>query len=76
MYAWWAEVVVESSGRAITPPSWCIGLRYGFIMFIMSEVMFFVSVVLERFLNMPCIPWAPKAPAIDGVWPPVWYRNV
>ena len=40
MYAWWAEVVAESHSGDHTPVV-RIGLRYGFILFIMSEVMFF-----------------------------------
>ena len=40
MYAWWADVVRESHVGDHTPVV-RIGLRYGFILFIMSEVMFF-----------------------------------
>ena len=40
MFAWWAEVVTESHVGDHTPVV-RIGLRYGFILFIMSEVMFF-----------------------------------
>lgn len=39
MYAWWAETIVESDTDQT--PVVAIGLRYGFILFIMSEVMFF-----------------------------------
>ncbi|MEM6340417.1 MAG: cytochrome c oxidase subunit 3, partial [Pseudomonadota bacterium] len=42
MFAWWAEVVKESSIGDHTPVV-RIGLRYGFILFIMSEVMFFAA---------------------------------
>jgi len=42
MFAWWAEVVAESRGGDHTPVV-RIGLRYGVIMFIMSEVMFFAA---------------------------------
>jgi len=42
MYGWWADVVVES-GQGDHTPVVRIGLKYGFIMFIMSEVMFFVA---------------------------------
>lgn len=42
MYAWWAEVVEESQIGDHTPVV-RIGLRYGFILFIMSEVMFFAA---------------------------------
>jgi cytochrome c oxidase subunit III len=42
MFAWWSEVVAESQIGDHTPVV-RIGLRYGFIMFIMSEVMFFAA---------------------------------
>ncbi len=42
MFAWWSEVVAESQVGDHTPVV-RIGLRYGFIMFIMSEVMFFAA---------------------------------
>ncbi|MEL6838011.1 MAG: cytochrome c oxidase subunit 3 [Pseudomonadota bacterium] len=42
MFAWWADVVAESNVGDHTPVV-RIGLRYGFIMFIMSEVMFFAA---------------------------------
>ena len=40
MYAWWSDVVDESHVGDHTPVVQ-IGLRYGFILFIMSEIMFF-----------------------------------
>ena len=42
MFAWWSDVVAESQAGDHTPVV-RIGLRYGFIMFIMSEVMFFAA---------------------------------
>ena len=42
MFGWWADVVSESNSGDHTPVV-RIGLRYGFIMFIMSEVMFFAA---------------------------------
>ncbi|MGG7568353.1 cytochrome c oxidase subunit 3 [Rhodovulum sp. DZ06] len=42
MYAWWADVVRESRAGDHTPVVQ-IGLRYGVILFITSEVMFFVA---------------------------------
>ena len=42
MYAWWSDVVAESRVGDHTPAV-RIGLRYGVIMFIMSEVMFFAA---------------------------------
>jgi len=42
MFGWWTEVVTESHVGDHTPVV-VIGLRYGFILFIMSEVMFFAA---------------------------------
>jgi cytochrome c oxidase subunit III len=42
MFGWWADVVKESQKGDHTPVVQ-IGLRYGMIMFIASEVMFFVA---------------------------------
>lgn len=43
MYAWWADVVAEGEAGIDHTPVVRIGLRYGFILFIMSEVMFFAA---------------------------------
>jgi cytochrome c oxidase subunit 3 len=40
MFAWWSDVVAESRQGDHTPAV-RLGLKYGFILFIMSEVMFF-----------------------------------
>jgi cytochrome c oxidase subunit 3 len=42
MFAWWSDVVIESKDGDHTPVVQ-IGLRYGVIMFITSEVMFFLA---------------------------------
>jgi len=42
MFGWWSEVVKEANGGDHTPVV-AIGLRYGMILFIASEVMFFVA---------------------------------
>ena len=42
MFGWWSEVVFESKDGDHTPVVQ-IGLRYGVIMFITSEVMFFLA---------------------------------
>ncbi|MFT5066028.1 MAG: cytochrome c oxidase subunit 3 [Yoonia sp.] len=71
MYAWWADVVVESHSGDHTPAV-RIGLRYGFIMFIMSEVMFFAA-WFWSFFKHAMYPMNPDgtSPMVDGVWPPV-----
>ena len=42
MYCWWSDVVKEANAGDHTPVV-SIGLRYGMILFIASEVMFFVA---------------------------------
>ena len=42
MFGWWSDVIKESKAGDHTPVV-SIGLRYGMIMFIASEVMFFVA---------------------------------
>ncbi|MEO0484834.1 MAG: cytochrome c oxidase subunit 3 [Pseudomonadota bacterium] len=69
MYAWWAETVAENHVGDHTPVV-LIGLRYGFIMFIMSEIMFFAAWFWGFFKNA-LYPMGPLSPAVDGVWPPV-----
>lgn len=68
MYAWWAEVVTEADVGDHTPVV-MIGLRYGVIMFIMSEIMFFVAWFWVFFKNA-LYPMTEGSPYIDGPWPP------
>ena len=65
MFGWWADVVAESQVGDHTPVV-RIGLRYGFILFIMSEVMFFAAWFKHAMYRR-----GPLSPAVDGVWPPV-----
>ena len=75
MFAWWAEVVKESNIGDHTPVV-SIGLRYGVIMFIASEVMFFSAWFWSFFKHAiyPMADVATKTTATaygaDGVWPP------
>ncbi len=69
MFGWWSETVAENHAGDHTPVV-RIGLRYGFIMFIMSEVMFFVAWFWSFFKNA-LYPMGPQSPAVDGVWPPL-----
>jgi len=68
MYAWWADVVGESEVGDHTAVV-RIGLRYGVIMFIMSEVMFFAA-WFWSFFKHAMYPMGPMSPLVDGVWPP------
>ncbi|MEL7254759.1 MAG: cytochrome c oxidase subunit 3 [Pseudomonadota bacterium] len=68
MYGWWGETIRENIAGDHTPVV-RIGLRYGFIMFIMSEVMFFAA-WFWTFFKHALYPMSPDSPAVDGVWPP------
>ena len=65
MFAWWSEVVAESNVGDHTPVV-RIGLRYGFILFIMSEVMFFAAWFWSFFKHA----MYPMATFSEGQWPP------
>jgi cytochrome c oxidase subunit 3 len=68
MFGWWADVVNEGEAGDHTSVV-RIGLRYGFILFIMSEVMFFAA-WFWSFFKHAMYPMGPLSPAVDGVWPP------
>ena len=62
MYGWWRDVVREARAEKGYNPVVQLGLRYGVILFIISEVMFFVAFFWAYFDNS----LFPKG----GVWPP------
>jgi cytochrome c oxidase subunit 3 len=64
MVAWWRDVVKESRADDHTPVVQ-LGLRYGMVLFIASEVMFFVAWFWAYFHN-----FFDPAPQVGGVWPP------
>ncbi len=68
MFSWWSEMVEEGEQGDHTAVV-RIGLRYGFIFFIMSEVMFFVA-WFWSFFKHAMYPMGPLSPAVDGQWPP------
>lgn len=68
MFGWWSDVVAEGEVGDHTPVV-RIGLRYGFILFIMSEVMFF-SAWFWSFFKHAMYPMTEGSPLVDGVWPP------
>ncbi len=68
MYAWWADVIAEAQGGDHTPVV-AIGLRYGFMMFIMSEVMFFAA-WFWSFFKHAMYPGSPVLPDAFQTWPP------
>jgi len=77
MFVWWSDVVREGEGGVDHTPVVRIGLRMGFILFIMSEVMFF-SAWFWTFFKHAIFPAVEDLSvetvatwhAADGVWPP------
>ena len=62
MFMWWRDVIREAEFQGHHTPIVQIGMRYGMMLFIASEVMFFVAFF-----------WAFFASAlfpVGGVWPP------
>ncbi len=65
MFVWWRDVVREATFQGFHTPVVQLGLRYGMLLFIASEVMFFVA-WFWAFFNASLYPTA----QIGGVWPP------
>ena len=65
MFGWWSDVIAESREGDHTPVV-KIGLRYGFIFFIMSEVMFFAAWFWSFFKHA----LYPMTTFSEGQWPP------
>jgi cytochrome c oxidase subunit 3 len=66
MFSWWSDVIREAHGGDHTPVVQ-LHLRYGMILFIASEVMFFVAWFWAWF-DAALFPSA--VDAVGGVWPP------
>ncbi len=66
MFLWWRDVIREGEYEGDHTPVVQIGLRYGMVLFIASEVMFFVA-WFWAFFNASLAP----TEQIGGVWPPV-----
>ncbi len=65
MYVWWRDVVREGEFQGHHSPVVQIGLRYGMVLFIISEVMFFVAWFWAYF-NSSLFP----TPQVGNIWPP------
>nr|YP_010981235.1 cytochrome c oxidase subunit III [Mylabris sibirica]WOE90365.1 cytochrome c oxidase subunit III [Mylabris sibirica] len=65
MYQWWRDISREGTFQGLHTMNVTIGLRWGMILFITSEVFFFISFFWGFFHNS-------LAPAIDigMIWPP------
>jgi cytochrome c oxidase subunit 3 len=65
MIGWWRDVIREGEHRHDHTPVVQLGLRYGMILFIASEVMFFLGWFWAYFHNA-----FDPAQIVGGVWPP------
>ena len=66
MFSWWADVIREAHGGDHTPIVQ-LHLRYGMILFIASEVMFFVAWFWAFFASSL---FPSTVEAVGGTWPP------
>ena len=62
MFMWWRDIIREAEYQGHHTPIVQIGMRYGMMLFIASEVMFFVA-FFWAFFDRAFYP-------NDGVWPP------
>lgn len=67
MFCWWRDIIREGTFEGQHTASVQIGLRWGVILFIVSEVMFFFA-FFWAFFHSSCNPNL----AIGGVWPPAY----
>jgi cytochrome c oxidase subunit 3 len=65
MYLWWRDVVREATHEGYHTKIVQLGMRYGMVLFIASEVMFFVAWFWAYF-NASLFP----TEAMGGTWPP------
>ena len=69
MFVWWKDVLKESRQPGIHSAVVLLGLRYGMMMFIASEVMFFVGFFWSYF-NFALFPENVANAAAHPTWPP------
>ena len=64
-FGWWGNVIKESNEEKAHSPIVVIGLKYGMLLFIASEIMFFFA-FFWAFFDASLFP----KEAIGGIWPP------
>jgi cytochrome c oxidase subunit 3 len=72
MYAWWSDVIKEGKAGDHTPVVQ-MHMRYGMILFIASEVMFFVAwfwAYFDAFFNFDAHEQYARIEAMGTTWPP------
>ncbi|MDR6292123.1 MULTISPECIES: cytochrome c oxidase subunit 3 [Inquilinus] len=73
MFGWFRDIIKEATFRKLHSPVVKIGLRYGMMLFIASEVMFFVAFFWAFFDSSLFVGEAAqyaRVAATGGVWPP------
>ncbi|MCS6761521.1 MAG: cytochrome c oxidase subunit 3 [Candidatus Devosia symbiotica] len=73
MFAWWSDVVGEARAGNHTPVVQ-MHLRYGMLLFIASEVMFFLAwfwAYFDGFFRLDDVEQYARVVATGGVWPPM-----
>ena len=73
-YAWWADVVKEANNGVDHTPVVQMHHRYGMMLFIASEVMFFVAwfwAYFDGFFRLDDIEQYARVAATGGHWPPM-----
>ena len=65
MYVWWRDIIRESTYQGMHTTPVVVGLRYGMLLFILSEVMLFFAIFWAFFHSS-------LAPTVEigAVWPP------
>ncbi len=71
MFAWWGDIIKEAVVQKAHTSIVKIGMRYGMLLFIMSEVMFFVAFFWAYF-HVSLFP----TDAIGGIWPPPSIKTI
>jgi len=69
MFLWWRDVLRESNTPGLHTPIVRIGLRYGMMLFIASEVMFFVAFFWAYF-HFALYPDHVSGAVAPAIWPP------
>ncbi|GHA30582.1 cytochrome c oxidase subunit III [Devosia pacifica] len=73
MFAWWSDVRKEANNGVDHTPVVQMHHRYGMILFIASEVMFFVAwfwAYFDGFFRLDDVEQVARVAATGGVWPP------
>ena len=73
MFVWWRDVIKESRTPGLHTPVVRLGLRYGMMFFITSEVMFFVA-FFWAFFNFALFPEHVSG-ATTPMWPPAGVKT-